>query len=411
MRSAFANARIWRAHGLAVLCCVALALTALPAMAQEPFEAIVRPEKAVRTEGAPKKSTPRVPKQGKKSSDDASKADEQVRARHNQWTVGIAAGLPEDSISLYAADLAKALDDGENLRVLPIASYGAAGNVRDLLFLNGADAAITYVDSLAHARDVEKVPDLDKRLSYVMPMFQAELHVLVRPEIKSIADLAGRKVAFDTQGNGANVTGGIVLERLGVGVDKVYLNSALALAAMAKGEIAALVHVATKPGDLLARLHPELGYHLLPVEYSDNLQDHYVPATLTSAEYPNLIPDGSVVRTISVQAVLIVPNAAPDSDRHRRNTRLVEHLFANFDRLRSPPFQPGWGEMNPAGAIPGWTRFAPAQELLAKAVAQSDSEPALARKHSPRVAPGSRTTEQEKLFQQFMRWSKQQRRE
>lgn len=410
MLSACTSVGIGRVGGLAVLCCAGIVLAAMPVMAQEPFEAIVKLEKADKAEGAAKKSAPRIPKQGKKSGEGASKADEQIRARHNQWTVGIAGGLPEDSISLYAADLAKALDDGENLRVLPIMSYGAAGNVRDLLFLNGADAAITYVDALAHARDVEKFPDLDKRLSYVMPMFQAELHVLVRPEIKSIADLEGRKVAFDTQGSGANITGGIVLERLGVSVDKVYLNSALALAAMAKGEIAGLVHVASKPGDLLARLHPELGFHLLPVEYSEKLQDHYVPATLTSAEYPNLIPEGSVVRTISVQGVLIVPNTPTDSDRHRRNARFVERLFANFDRLRSPPFQAGWREMNPAGAIPGWTRFARAQELLAKVVAQSDAEPALARKHTPRAAPGNRT-EQDKLFQQFMHWSKQQKRE
>ena len=41
-------------------------------------------------------------------------------ARLNNWTVGVAGGLLEGTFSKYAADLGKALDDGDNLRVLPI---------------------------------------------------------------------------------------------------------------------------------------------------------------------------------------------------------------------------------------------------------------------------------------------------
>jgi TRAP-type uncharacterized transport system substrate-binding protein len=395
------------------LCCVAALLWPLPAAAQGSFEALVKAEKTEKTDAAPpavQRSAPRIPQAAKKPGDGPARQEEQTRARHNQWTVGIAGGLPEDSFSLYAADLAKALDDGESLRVLPIMSYGAAGNVRDLLYLNGVDVAITYADALHHFKSVEKIPNLDRRLNYIVPMFQAEVHLLVRPEIKSIADLAGKKVGFDTPGSGANTTGGIVFDRLGVSVDKVFLNNALALAAMARGEIAGIVHIAGKPSHLFARLHPELGFHFLPVAYSEKFQDHYVPAKLTSAEYPNLVPDGHAVRTISVQAVLAVNDAPKDSDRYRRSVRFVEHLFAHFDKLRAFPFQPGWKEMNLAGTIPGWARFAPAQDILDKSMARSSIDPALARKQAIRAAPTDRV-EQERLFEQFMHWSKQQKRE
>ena len=249
-------------------------------------------------------------------------------------------------MSSYAADLATVLDDGENLRVLPMASYGAAGNIVDLLYLNNVDVAITYADVLDHFKATEKVPNIEQRLHYIIPMFQSEVHLLVRPEIKTIQDLAGKKVGLDTHGSGANHTGAIVFERLGVQVEQIALSNAVALEAMRNNELAGIVHLASKPNELLAKVDPNLGFHLLAIEYSDKFRDHYVPAEIASADYPTLVQKGSTIRTISVQAVLAVFNWPTDSDRHRRSARFVEALFDGFERLRSPPFQPGWKEMN-----------------------------------------------------------------
>jgi len=52
------------------------------------------------------------------SVDEADKA-----AKINNWTVGLAGGLLEGTFSKYAADMGKALDDSDNMRVLPIISY------------------------------------------------------------------------------------------------------------------------------------------------------------------------------------------------------------------------------------------------------------------------------------------------
>src|SRR5262249_31116287 len=65
-------------------------------------------------------------------------------ARVNNWTVGVAAGLLEGSFIRFAAELAKAFDDGDNLRILPIVTYGAVENIADLLYLKGVDLAITH---------------------------------------------------------------------------------------------------------------------------------------------------------------------------------------------------------------------------------------------------------------------------
>ena len=219
--------------------------------------------------------------------------DEVARAaRINNWTVGVAGGLLEGTFSKYAAELGKALDDADNLRVLPIVTYGAVGNVTDLIYLKGVDFAITYADVLDYFKNVEKIPGIERRVNYVIPMFQGEFHLFVRPEIKTIQDLAGKKVGFNTVGSAANYTGNIVFERLGIKVEQVFQNNALAIEAMRKGELAGIVHVVGKPNDLFSKLKPEPGFHFLPMEYGDKFADYYVPAELTSADYPNLIPAG-----------------------------------------------------------------------------------------------------------------------
>lgn len=385
--------------GLYWLCCLVgiLAVPASPAVAQGPHTAMVVAQAPAAKRALPLPNKPVT-------------EGENARAlRLNNWTIGIAGGLLEGTFSKYAADLGKALDDGDNLRVLPINTYGAVGNVVDLVYLKGVDFAITYADVLDHYKNVDRIPGIERRVNYVIPMFQGEFHLYVRPEIKTIQDLAGKKVSFNTVGSAANYTGNIVFERLGVKAEQVFMNNALALEAMRRGELFGLVHVVGKPNSLFTQAKVDPGFRFLPVEYSEKLQDYYTPAELTHADYPNLIPQGQSIQTISVQALLAVYNWERGTDRHRRCVRFVEYLFDRFDTLRERPFQDGWKQVNLAGTIPGWTRFPAAQEMLDRLAARPKIDPALARSQAARAAPNN-PAEQERLFQQFLEWSKQQKR-
>jgi hypothetical protein len=67
--------------------------------------------------------------------------------------------------------------------------------------------------------------------------------------------------------------------------------------------------------------------------------------------------------------------------------------------------------MNLAGTVPGWTRYPVAQEMVDKTLAKAAKplqaiDPVLARAQVTKVAPYN-PAEQERLFQQFMEWSKQ----
>jgi TRAP-type uncharacterized transport system substrate-binding protein len=378
-----------------------LAITATPAAAQLLWPGTAEVAQAT----APRRAVP-IPNKPV-NEEEAAKA-----ARINNWTVGVAGGLLEGTFIRYAADLGKALDDGDNMRVLPIVSYGAVGNVSDLIYLKGVDFAITYSDVLDQFKNVEKIPGIAQRVNYIIPMFQGEVHIYARAEIRTIQDLAGKKVNFNTIGSAANYTGGIVFDRLGVKVERLFDNNSIALEAMRRGDIAAVVHVVGKPNDLFSKFKPEPGFHFLPVEFTDKFSDYYVPAELTNADYPNLIPQGQSVQTISVPALLAVYNWKSDTDRYRRCVRFVEYLFDRFEKLKGSTYQAGWKQMNLAGTIPGWTRFPAAQEVLNKIAAPRAAalDPTLARAQAARAAPNN-PAEQERLFQQFLEWSKQQKRQ
>src|SRR5215210_3322383 len=50
----------------------------------------------------------------------------------NAWTVGLAAGLIEGAPLRLASEMARVVDDGENLHVLPIVTRGPTENLNSL---------------------------------------------------------------------------------------------------------------------------------------------------------------------------------------------------------------------------------------------------------------------------------------
>src|SRR6476469_5488928 len=71
----------------------------------------------------------------------------------NAWTVGLAGGLLEGAPLRLAAEIARVVDDGPNLHVLPIVTRGDTENLNSLLYLRGVDTAI--VNSASNASSSE----------------------------------------------------------------------------------------------------------------------------------------------------------------------------------------------------------------------------------------------------------------
>ena len=284
------------------------------------------------------------------------------RERFNAWTVGLAAGLLEGAPLRLAAEMARVVDDGPNLHILPIVTRGAVDNLNSLLYLRGVDTAIINSDALEEYKI--QVPEIQRRITYLLNLFPSELHIFVRPEIESLQDLAGKKVNFNTQGTAAAYSGPLIFSRLGIDVEKTFIPHQVALEQMRKGEMAAVVFITSKPVDAFVKGRWEPGFKFLPVKYESKFEDYYLPAVLEAAEYPGLIKQGERVSTIAVPTALVAFNWPAKTNRYQRVARFVDILFSRIDRLQEPGFDPKWKSINLAATVPGIDRFAAAQEWL-----------------------------------------------
>jgi len=262
-------------------------------------------------------------------------SDDALRTRKNLWTVGVAGGLMSGTNMTFADELAQVLDDSDNLRVLPIVTYGAASNLDDLLYLRGVDVAITQSDVFEYFRTQRKTANLEGRIHYILRLPISEMHVLASNEIKSVEDLRGRKVNFGPAGSASSLTGTIVFQRYGIKVEPTNYDNPVAMQKLKAGEIAALVRVIGKPIDFFAKIPASAGLHFVPLPFSKTFADYYTLGELTSQEYPGLVPAGQTVDTIAVPSVLAVYNWPKNNDRYRRVQRFVEALYTEMEGCQS----------------------------------------------------------------------------
>jgi uncharacterized protein len=322
---------------LGILCLHA----AVPALAQQNAD---RPE--ARTEPAP------------------STANAYVAA--SRWTMGFLTSGVDGTALHMAADLARTLNDGPNLRIIPMVGESSIQNVMDLLFLKGADLAVVQSDVLSQLRRSRRLPGIEERLQYVTKLHSEEFHVLSRMKYLCLADLTGRKVNFGLEGSGTALTADAVFGAHQVKVQPLYMDQATAIEKLKAGEIDATVLVSGKPAAAFDKIQHTDGVHFLDVEFGEPLQKDYLPAIMTKDDYPKLIAPNETVGTIAVSAVLAVASAKLGTEQYRKVSRFVESFFTNLDKMKQGPRHIKWQEVNPWLPLTGWARFSSAQQWLSE---------------------------------------------
>jgi hypothetical protein len=154
------------------------------------------------------------------------------------------------------------------------------------------------------------------------------------------------------------------------------------------------------------------GFRLLPVPFTKQLQADYLPATLTSQDYPNLVEADDAVETVAVGALLVAYNWPRDSDRYRRIEKFVQHFFPRLSEFQKPPRHPKWSEAYLAATVPGLTRFPAAEEWLQRnnTIARAGSEQREQFERFLEMRPQASSkpitqNDRERLFQEFLKWS------
>ncbi len=340
--------------------------------------------------------------------------DEALKNRKNAWTVGVAGGLMSGTNMTFADEMAQVLDDGDNLRVIPMVTYGAASNLDDLLYLRGVDIAVTQSDVFEYFRTQRKTANLEGRIHYILRLPISEMHLLAKTDIKSIEDLRGKKVNFGPAGSASSLTGSIVFQRLGIKVEQTNYDNPVASQKLKTGEIAALVRVIGKPIDVFAKIPESAGLHFVPIPFSKTFADFYTLGELTSQEYPGLVPAGQTVDTIAVPSVLAVFNWPKNNDRYRRVARFVEALYTKWDKFQQAPRHPKWRDVNLAATVPGWTRWSVAEDMLRKVRQDTVAEAPTASGEftaflKTKTAATDTPEQREALFREFLQWQQRQR--
>jgi TRAP transporter TAXI family solute receptor len=334
----------------------------------------------------------------------------QTKQALNQNTVTLITGTIGGTYVQFGADLASVLDDGNKLRVLPIVGRGSVQSVADILFLQGVDIGIVRADTLDYLERKGFAKDIKKQFTYVTKLYNEEMQVIAPKSINSLRDLEGKTVSVDLPNGSTFVTVLTVADRLGMKANWVYIEQRIAMEKLKKGEVDAVIVVGGKPYKSVSNFANDGRFHLVKVDYEKPLQGDYLPASLTSKDYPNLIAEGETVDTIAVPALLAAYNWAPNTDRYRKLANFVDAFFTKFPQFQNPPFHPKWKEVSLAAPLAGWTRLPAAQQWLdthgIEPVSRGRFDDFLKQSSAAGKLPAD--TDKEALFKQFKTWEAEQ---
>lgn len=281
---------------------------------------------------------------------------EAKRKSVNSSVIGLLAGSPGGTYIQLANDLADVLDDGYKMRLLPTSGKGSVRGVEDLLYLRGIDIAMVQSDVLDLYKELDVIPNIDKRISYITKLYNEEFHLLAKKSITSIDDLRGKKVNFGPISSGTHMTAGLIFNQLGISVDVRSKNYYPALESLKRGEIDAIIRVAGKPTSLFKDVAEDSGLHFVPISPS-RVKGAYSSSSIGSADYPNLVEPGESVETIAVGAIMAAYNWPKDHPRRQTLETFLDLFKDNFNRLLEPPYHPKWKEVSLEADVPNWSRF------------------------------------------------------
>ena len=265
-----------------------------------------------------------------------------------------------------AEDLATLFEDAAPRRLIPVIGQGGSQDLKDLVLVRGIDMAILQADVVDNARRQRDLPAGENSFTYIARLHDEEFHLLARADIRSVADLAGKKVNLGRVGSGTVITAGRLFELLGTQVEAVNERPDIALMKLRRGEIAAMAYVARRPDPLFAAAPDNKGLHFIPIPLNAAIVDEYLPATLSATDYPGLVATDAPIETVAVGTLLAIANVAQDTDRYRNLTAFVEAFFTRFPILLEPGHDPRWRDINPAADLPGWKRFPFAADWLSR---------------------------------------------
>ena len=107
----------------------------------------------------------------------------------NAGTVSIVTAPAGGAKSVFAADMARVLEEKDKLRILPVLGKGPVQNVIDILYLKSIDMGLVTTDVPEFYKIEYNVTNITDRLRYIIKLYNDEIHIIAPTEIKTVFDL------------------------------------------------------------------------------------------------------------------------------------------------------------------------------------------------------------------------------
>ena len=301
--------------------------------------------------------------------------DEKKRQANDIAVTVVVSGI-SCTCARFTEDIRNVVNDlgPDGVRVLPVLGVGGLQNVNDVLFLKNMDMAVVDEDNLRLLKKKDPVlyANVEQRVQYITKLYNSELHVLARNDIKSYDDLRGKKVNFNLKDSQTEVTADTVFKSLNIPVQRSYYDNDEALKRLISGDISAMIILTGAPQATLAKVKKDDGVHFLPLDQESlpkhelrDLLANYLPAEITHDLIRTWCLRGPPFRQLRTgrcsspilgRRIRRATSASPSSSM-RSSARSTSSTI----RRRHPK----WREVNLSAEMPGWMRFKPAAEWLA----------------------------------------------
>jgi TRAP transporter TAXI family solute receptor len=250
----------------------------------------------------------------------------------NAVEMGIVTGSPEGTYYQICNDISSlASNHGINLKVFP--SNGSLENVAAVYKRPGVQLGIVQSDVLAYigslANKDNYLKRVAKKIKMVYPLYNEEVHLVARNNIKNFFDLTGKVVAVGKERSGSYLTANLLFQLSEITpAKKVEIGGSEALDALLRGDIDAMFYVAGYPVKLFQNMDPEGLLHLVPIQ-DKSITEFYSVSMIPSSTYSW---QKEAVSTIAVKAVLM---SFDYKWNHCKNVgRLANIIYDNFDWLK-----------------------------------------------------------------------------
>ncbi|MGI2032000.1 TAXI family TRAP transporter solute-binding subunit [Rhizobium panacihumi] len=280
-------------------------------------------------------------------------------ARAQEADRNIMASMEGGSQTMIARDIAE-LGNKCGLPLNVVDSHGSLENFFGVRNRHNTQFGIVDSDILnylsAYRGSNDDVRQAIQGMRIMLPLYDAEVHVVARAGINSLQDLRGKRLGVGQKDGTAYLTSQLILDILRIQVAERVAGSADEMIELLRqGEIDALLKVGNAPMPMFTDGRLDNSFHMVPIT-DDVLHASYKAVTLPAGTYSF---QREPIRTIASKTLLMTYEYGSEKNAYYKNSckavaDFTNLIVGNLDELRRVGHHPKWKTLNLTEIPKGW---------------------------------------------------------